>query len=144
MHGTTITLCLLALALSGCATTKPAPTRMLAVPAAGARVVAPRDAAEAAVLQELPSLAPESVPMRAGQAQAGAVYLAASGRTCRSLTLAGAAKVACRDDERWFFVPNPMADVVAPSEPAEANTVGDAESAPSQSQPAEGQQGATP
>jgi hypothetical protein len=44
--------------------------------------------------------------------QADAPYAAASGRTCRTLTIeqAGATparnRVACTDGKRWFFVPN--------------------------------------
>lgn len=72
--------------------------------------VAPGDELERELLRRLPEL-PSQQPVSINDATvlAGAPYFAASGRTCRALTIEGAgpsrSRLACREDGDWFFVP---------------------------------------
>jgi hypothetical protein len=72
--------------------------------------VAPGDELERELLRRLPELpAQQPVSINDATVLAGAPYFAASGRTCRALTIDGAgqsrSRVACREDGDWFFVP---------------------------------------
>jgi hypothetical protein len=73
--------------------------------------IEPANEIERAILQRLPTLVPEQpVTIDGAIVSAAAPYHAASGRTCRSLTITGAdhtahSRLACREDAAWFFVP---------------------------------------
>ena len=86
--------------------------------------IAPTNDTEREILQRLPTLTPEQ-PVTIGGAivSAAAPYHAASGRTCRSLTITSAdrsasSRLACREDAEWFFVPQ----VFQPDEPQPRET----------------------
>lgn len=73
--------------------------------------VDPADHVEREILLHLPALAPgQPVTIESAIVTAEAPYPAASGRTCRTLTITGAegvarSRLACREDGEWFFVP---------------------------------------
>lgn len=73
--------------------------------------IEPADEVEREILQRLPTLTPEQpVTIDGAIVSAAAPYHAASGRTCRSLTITNAdrsarSRLACREDAAWFFVP---------------------------------------
>lgn len=77
------------------------------------RTVAARSEGERALLGKVPSL-PSGVVTRVGSDSVSAEepYTAASGRTCRALTITPAAsrnathRLACTDGRTWFFVPD--------------------------------------
>lgn len=77
------------------------------------RVLAPRSESERALLQQLATL-PSGVARRIADATvtAEAPYEAASGRTCRAISVSSPAtakksrRLACNDGKAWFFVPD--------------------------------------
>jgi hypothetical protein len=77
----------------------------------GPSTLEPANDTEREILQRLPALAPEQpVTIQGAIVSAAAPYHAASGRTCRFLTIASAdrssrSRLACREDAEWFFVP---------------------------------------
>lgn len=77
----------------------------------GPSAIEPANQTEREILQRLPALAPEQpVTIEGAIVSAAAPYHAASGRTCRFLTITGAdrssrSRLACREDAAWFFVP---------------------------------------
>ena len=55
-------------------------------------------------LSDLP--AGDSVTIAGEQVTAGEPYHAASGRRCREVSLGGAARLACEQEQGWVFVPD--------------------------------------
>jgi hypothetical protein len=116
-------LALAAALAAGCAGPRPGPEHAAVSPPSA---VAPGDELERELLRRLPEL-PAEQPVSIDDATviARAPYFAASGRTCRALTIhapgqgSGAAsgqaapdasgasrsRLACREDGDWFFVP---------------------------------------
>lgn len=118
----------LAVALAGCAGAPPRAEHAAVSPPSA---VAPGDELERELLRRLPELPPEQpISIQNATVLAGAPYYAASGRTCRPLTIQGAEqppgqgaeqspgqgsersagteprpRLACREDGDWFFVP---------------------------------------
>lgn len=73
--------------------------------------VEPADDVERTILLQLPALAPgQPATIESAIVTAEAPYPAASGRTCRSLTVTrtydvARSRLACIEDGEWFFVP---------------------------------------
>jgi hypothetical protein len=105
---------------TGCAGPRPGPEHAAVSPPSA---VAPGDELERELLRRLPEL-PAEQPVSIDDATviARAPYFAASGRTCRALTIhapggapsgapggapdgASRSRLACREDGDWFFVP---------------------------------------
>jgi hypothetical protein len=104
----------------GCAGPRPGPEHAAVSPPSA---VAPGDELERELLRRLPELpAEQPVAIDDATVTARAPYSAASGRTCRALTILGAgaapveasgdasggasrSRLACREDGDWFFVP---------------------------------------
>ena len=87
---------------------------------ARAGTVEPKSELEREILEALPGMEPgEPVEVGDGRAVADREYAAASGRTCRYVTIyaprdAGASsRLACRQNSAWSFVP----EVLAPESP---------------------------
>lgn len=84
------------------------------------RRLAPNGAGERELLGQVPSL-PSNAPRHIGHTTvvAEAPYQAASGRTCRALTVTSeqkaqsALRLACSDGKTWFFVPDVFAGSAA-------------------------------
>jgi hypothetical protein len=78
---------------------------------AGPTTIEPANEIEREILQRLSALAPEQpATIQGAIVSAAAPYHAASGRTCRFLTITSAdrssgSRLACREDAEWFFVP---------------------------------------
>jgi hypothetical protein len=78
------------------------------------RVIAPSSESERALIQQLATL-PSGVKRTVGDAvvTADAPYEAASGRTCRQVSISSPRKrmrrLACSDGKAWFFVPDVFA-----------------------------------
>lgn len=78
----------------------------------GPSTIEPANEIEREILQRLPALAPEQpVTIEGAMVSAAAPYHAASGRTCRFLTITSAdrssrSRLACHEDAAWFFVPS--------------------------------------
>ena len=104
----------------GCAGPRAGPEHAAVSPPSA---VAPGDELERELLRRLPELpAEQPVTIHDTTVIARAPYFAASGRTCRALTIAASgaasgaaagqgaegasrARLACREDGAWFFVP---------------------------------------
>ncbi len=67
----------------------------------------PNSEAENQVLAKLDQL-PSGKPQKVGSEVVSAEppYLAASGLECRNLQLGGRARLACKDEQGWYFVPD--------------------------------------
>ena len=100
-------LALVAALTAGCGGAQTGPEHPAVSPPSA---VAPGDDLERELLRRLPELpAKQPVSINDATVFAGAPYFAASGRTCRALTMQGAgparSRLACREDGDWFFVP---------------------------------------
>jgi hypothetical protein len=105
-------LALLASLILGCAHAQPRTESVVVSPPSA---IAPEDDFERELLRRLSSLpAEQPVSIDDATVTARAPYYAASGRTCRALTIqsagqsAGSAarsRLVCREDSEWFFVP---------------------------------------
>lgn len=139
MHPSLHALALAATLAMACAGPRQRPEHAAVSPPSA---VAPGDELERELLRRLPEL-PAEQPVSIGNAGviAGAPYFAASGRTCRALTIrasqssgqtsgsapgqppsqasgqpsgdASRSRVACREDGDWFFVPQIFRSEVA-------------------------------
>lgn len=95
----------------------------------GPSAIEPANEIERAILERLPTLAPEQpVTIDDAIVSAAAPYHAASGRTCRSLTITSAdhsahSRLACREDAAWFFVPQVFQADEPPSPVTDSSSV---------------------
>lgn len=112
LRGTTPLLATMLLAACGAGQRQYAPPTVPDASAAG--VVEAEAGLAKAVLAQLDTLADGAevtgTGNGAGSASVGPNYVAANGRTCRSVVFVGTAaapnsELACRDSSRWFFVP---------------------------------------
>lgn len=121
----------IAVALAACASTQVGRTGAVRPAPADAATIVATSAAEDALLARLDDLrAGVETDADGRPIQIGPAYLAASGRTCRSLRgtePAAAIRLACRDSQRWFLVPVPFGTASADAGTA---TASDAEPLP--------------
>lgn len=102
-----------ALGLAACASPPPASARDVADANDTGRAVGARSNVEREVLKAIPSL-PSSKPQQVAGATviAEPAYVAASGRTCRAISLDSKSKaesrhrLVCTNGGAWFFVPD--------------------------------------
>jgi hypothetical protein len=104
---------LFALALVGCSSSKPLAARDVADANDTGRTLAARTQAEQQLLARVGSLPSGSAQQLAGLSViAEPAYAAASGHTCRALSItqsnpaAQRQRIACTDGKNWFFVPD--------------------------------------
>ncbi|HSC87639.1 MAG TPA: hypothetical protein VLC09_10230 [Polyangiaceae bacterium] len=92
----------------------------------------PTSAAERQVLTSLDQWKPDTAQkVGADTVVAERPYLAASGQQCRNVRFSQASRLACRDDQGWYFVPD-----VFGNDPGPTAGVTDAPPAPAQPAPA--------
>ncbi len=107
-----LTLLLLSAGVSGCGGSHPQPTATeLREANDTGRTVEASDATERAILQSLAELRPDTPrTVQGATVVVGGAYHAASGRTCRTVSITRGGKeqnrLACSNGEEWFFVPN--------------------------------------
>lgn len=96
-----------------CSSSKPLPARDVADANDTGRTLAARNQAERQLLEKVAGLRNDRAEQVGGlSVVAEAPYAAASGRTCRALSLKqagasnGMSRVACTDGKQWFFVPD--------------------------------------
>jgi len=98
--------------LAGCASAPPSEVEIAYAQAMSATVELATTRTEELALERAESLPPgEPAELDGGTVVAGPMYVAASGRRCRELTIDAQQRLACEDldAEVWVFVPNVFA-----------------------------------